>query len=230
MLQQRGGMLYLLNTQSVPETKYLTRALETAIKKLDETAHRPLHTLFQVDQVEEAMRQMQKGQHIGKFVLEMPDDESKYPLLPAQARFSFSPTSSYLLVGGLRGIGRAVVRWMVEHGARDFVFLSRSAGSREEDQLFAQELESQGCRVVMVAGSVTDADTVQRAIQNNGRLISGVIQMSAVLKVTRAIPNPTDCRVLNQYAGSTIRQDVIRRVDHKSSNQGPRDLEPSQCS
>ncbi|GLA78477.1 type I Iterative Polyketide synthase (PKS) [Aspergillus tubingensis] len=157
-------------------------ALETAIKKLDETAHRPLHTLFQVDQVEEAMRQMQKGQHIGKFVLEMPDDESKYPLLPAQARFSFSPTSSYLLVGGLRGIGRAVVRWMVEHGARDFVFLSRSAGSREEDQLFAQELESQGCRVVMVAGSVTDADTVQRAIQNNGRLISGVIQMSAVLK------------------------------------------------
>ncbi|KAL3253036.1 hypothetical protein ABHI18_009756 [Aspergillus niger] len=164
------------------DAETLRWALEKAISDLEETTYRPLHTVFQVDQVEDAMRQMQKGQHIGKFIIEIPDNESKYPLLPAQARFSFSPTSSYLLVGGLRGIGRAVVRWMVEHGARDFVFLSRSAGSLEEDHIFAQELETQGCHVVLVAGSVADADTVQRAIQNNGRPVSGVIQMSAVLK------------------------------------------------
>ncbi|GCB18254.1 polyketide synthase-nonribosomal peptide synthetase [Aspergillus awamori] len=165
------------------DTETARWALDTANKKLDEATYLPLlHTIYQVDQVEDAMRQMQKGQHIGKFVIEMPDDESKFPLLPTQARFSFSPTSSYLLVGGLRGIGRAVVRWMVEHGARDFVFLSRSAGSHEEDHIFSQELESQGCRVVMVAGSVTDADAVRRATQQYGRSISGVIQMSAVLK------------------------------------------------
>lgn len=129
------------------------------------------------------MRQMQKGQHIGKFVIEVPDDETQFPLLPAQPRFSFSPTSSYLLVGGLRGIGRAIARWMVEYGARDFLFLSRSAGSHEEDRLFAQELESQGCRVVMIAGSAADSETVHRAIREHAHTISGVIQMSAVLKV-----------------------------------------------
>lgn len=216
--------------EAFQELKCSTRALEKAISDLEETTYRPLHTVFQVDQVEDAMRQMQKGQHIGKFIIEIPDNESKYPLLPAQARFSFSPTSSYLLVGGLRGIGRAVVRWMVEHGARDFVFLSRSAGSLEEDHIFAQELETQGCHVVLVAGSVADADTVQRAIQNNGRPVSGVIQMSAVLKVIRSVMQLTDCKLLTRYAGPTIRQDVIRRLDHKSGNQGPRDLEPSQCS
>jgi hypothetical protein len=143
--------------------------------------------IFQVDQVEAAMRQMQKGQHIGKFIIEVPDNEGQFPVIPAQTRSSFSPMSSYLLVGGLRGIGQAVVRWMVEHGARDFVFLSRSAGSHEDDQLFTKELESQGCRVVMVAGSVTDFDTVQCTIQQNPRPVAGVIQMSAVLKVIRAI-------------------------------------------
>ncbi|GKZ35950.1 type I Iterative Polyketide synthase (PKS) [Aspergillus brasiliensis] len=175
-----GFDLYSVANDDVGTAKW---ALDAAVEKLEEATYQPpLHTVFQVDQVGDAMRQMQKGQHIGKFVIEIPENESKFPLLPAQARFSFSPMSSYLLVGGLRGIGQAVVRWMVENGARDFVFLSRSAGSLEEDRLFAQELESQGCRVVMVAGSVTDADTVQRVIQENGRLVAGVIQMSAVLK------------------------------------------------
>lgn len=128
------------------------------------------------------MRQMQKGQHIGKILIDMTDSESQLPVLPAQAGFSFSSTSSYMLVGGLRGIGRAVVRWMVEHEARNFTFLSRSAGNHEEDQQFAKELESQGCRVVMVAGSVTDPDTVQRTIQQAERPVAGVIQMSAILK------------------------------------------------
>lgn len=151
----------------------------------DDTSYRPPYTVFKADQVDIALRQMQKGQHIGKFIIEMPEDDSELPLLPAQARFELSPTSSYLIVGGLRGIGRAVVRWMVENGARDFVFLSRSAGSQEEDQLFSQELESQGCRVVMVAGSVADAETVERTIRQNARPIAGVIQMSAILKVNK---------------------------------------------
>ena len=150
-----------------------------------ETAFRPKHTIFKVDQLEAAMRQMQKGQHIGKFVIEMPNHESELPLLPAQPRFALSQASSYLLVGGLRGIGRAVVRWMVEYGARDFIFLSRSAGSHEEDQLFARELQSQGCRVVMVAASVSYSEAVERAIRQNARPIAGVIQMSAVLKVIK---------------------------------------------
>ncbi|KAH8432882.1 uncharacterized protein LDX57_010515 [Aspergillus melleus] len=147
-----------------------------------DTNYRPPHTIFKVDQLAAAMRQMQKGQHIGKFVIELPDDENQLPLLPAQPRFCLSPTSSYLLVGGLRGIGRSVVRWMVEYGARDFIFLSRSAGFHKEDQLFAQELEIQGCRVAMVAGSVADSDTVERTVRHNPRPIAGVIQLSAVLK------------------------------------------------
>ncbi|KAI9038141.1 type I polyketide synthase [Aspergillus affinis] len=157
-------------------------ALNLGTKLFSDTDYRPPQTIFKVDQLETAMRQMQKGQHIGKFVIDMPDDERELPLLPAQPRFAFSPKSSYLLVGGLRGIGRSVVRWMVEYGARHFVFLSRSAGSHKEDQLFAQELEIQGCRVKMVAGSVADADTVGCTIRENVRPIAGVIQMSAVLK------------------------------------------------
>ncbi|KAE8372508.1 polyketide synthase [Aspergillus bertholletiae] len=174
-----GFDLYTISDES-PETGRW--ALEKATSLFGDSDYRPPHTIFQIDQLEAAMRHLQKGQNIGKLLIEMPDDESQLPLLPAEPRFRFSSVSSYLLVGGLRGIGRAVVRWMVEHGARDFIFLSRSAGSHDEDQLFSQELESQGCRVLMVAGSVADSELVERVARQNPRPISGVIQMSAVLK------------------------------------------------
>ncbi|THC94268.1 hypothetical protein EYZ11_006241 [Aspergillus tanneri] len=139
-------------------------AIEKGIKYFLDSKYRPAHTVFKVEELETAMRQMQNGQNIGKLIIELPEDDSRLPLLPAPPVFSFQSNASYLLVGGQRGIGRAIVRWMVEYGARYFVFLSRSAGCNEEDQKFSQELQIQGCQVEMIAGSVADLETVERAI------------------------------------------------------------------
>lgn len=37
----------------------------------------------------------------------------------------FKPAASYLLFGGMGGLGRAVALRMLEHGARHFIFASR---------------------------------------------------------------------------------------------------------
>ena len=59
---------YVVYAQYIGAIQKLTcfyRALDTAIEKLEEATYQPLlHTVFQVDQVEDAMRQMQKGQHL----------------------------------------------------------------------------------------------------------------------------------------------------------------------
>jgi len=69
------------------------------------------------------------------------------------------------MVGGLGGLGKSVARWMVERGARSFCFLSRSAGMSDQDQAFFKELESQGCSVATVAGSVAEMAHVEKAIE-----------------------------------------------------------------
>ena len=127
---------------------------------------------------------MQTGSHIGKIVVEMPDDPAGLPVAKSLKAFSLSPDASYLLVGGLGGLGRAVTTWMVENGARNFVFLSRSAGKSNADKAFLQELEVQNCNIAVVAGSVANLDDVKQAVAVCSRPLAGVIQMSMVLRVS----------------------------------------------
>ena len=46
--------------------------------------------------------------------------------------------------------------WMVENGARNILFLSRSAKEGPETALSFDELRALGCEVLTVAGSVSD--------------------------------------------------------------------------
>ncbi|KAI0096719.1 fatty acid synthase S-acetyltransferase [Nemania sp. FL0031] len=143
--------------------------------------------VFSADKIQEACRYMQQGQHIGRICLSLRDSSGKplpeLGLAARQREARFSGTASYLLVGGLGGIGRAVARWMVEHGAGELVFLSRNAGSDQEDNIFINELESMGCRRArLVAGDVTRFEDVDKAVRAAESPLKGVIQMAMVLR------------------------------------------------
>ena len=139
-------------------------------------------TIFDAAEVSKAFRHMQKGIHIGKILVKMPEDPGALPTASDQVHVSFRPDSYYLLVGGMGGLGRSVASWMVLNGARKFIFLSRSAGESDSDRAFLRELEDQGCVAVAVAGDVTKLEDVERAV-SLGR-VAGVIQMAVVLRVS----------------------------------------------
>lgn len=126
---------------------------------------------------------MQKGSHIGKIVVSIPESPDTLPTTAKQQRLALRPDASYLLVGGLGGLGRAVSTWLVENGARNLVYLSRSAGQSTQDQLFFLELEAQGCSVQAFPGSVSALSDVERAVQGARSPIAGILQMSMVLRV-----------------------------------------------
>ncbi|CAI7673580.1 unnamed protein product [Penicillium pancosmium] len=94
----------------------------------------------------------------------------------------FRPNCCYLLVGGLGGLGRMISTWMVENGARNIIFLSRSAKEGPENTPFFDGLRAQGCTVTPFAGSVTNLPDVENAIKQATTPIAGVIQMSAVMR------------------------------------------------
>lgn len=147
---------------------------------------RPIRPIkvFEASEVVEAFKYMQSGKHMGKIVIRMPKAGEQLSSEPTQVPAKLSTTKSYLLAGGLGGIGRAVANWLVEKGARHLIFLSRSAGHLPDHSQFVYELERQGCEVEMVAGDVSRLDDVTSALSRAaGRVIGGVIQMSMVLQV-----------------------------------------------
>lgn len=143
---------------------------------------------WEASQTQEAFRFMQSGKHIGKIIVNMPEHQisntdSSTELSADKPSPALRSDRSYLLVGGLGGLGRAVATWMVEQGARHLIFLSRSASSGAHLNGFEEELASQGCQTQLVAGSVTNMADVEKAVQEATMPIAGVINLSMVLRV-----------------------------------------------
>lgn len=76
-------------------------------------------TSFEAAQVQEAMRFMQKGSHIGKIVIEFPQDPKTLTTRHQKQAFTLRPDAAYVLVGGLGGLGQSVAIWMAEAGATE---------------------------------------------------------------------------------------------------------------
>lgn len=140
--------------------------------------------VFEAAYVEDAFRYMQKGNHIGKIVVTLPECSDKLPLKTNKRKLLLRPNVPYLLVGGLGGLGRSVATWLIGQGATYLVFLSRSAGLLSEHSHYKSELEAQGCCVQMFSGSVASYADVYKVVTSIGRPIGGVLQASMVLDVS----------------------------------------------
>lgn len=160
--------------------------MNQTIELYEKGAIKPIHpiTTFDAVAIEDAFRFLQKGQHIGKIVVKVPANSDELPTATVSQSLVLRPEASYLLVGGLGGLGKAVATWLAEHGAKHLIFLSRSAGKTAADSCFIKELEAMGCSVNCVAGSVSDIATVQIAVKIAPYPIAGVLQMSMVLRVS----------------------------------------------
>lgn len=94
------------------------------------------------------------------------------------------PDASYLVVGGLGGIGRSIAQWMVDHGAKHLILLSRS-GVTEKTAAFISELEQSGCAIRAISCDVADGSDLGDALVETTKDwpgIRGVIQGAMVLQ------------------------------------------------
>lgn len=103
--------------------------------------------------------------------------------LVADGSLSFDPEASYIVTGGMGGLGRAICSWMAERGARFITAISRSAGRSSSDKSFIAEMQSMTCVLTPVAGNIQDRDVVESAIAQSPRPVKGVIHLAMVLRV-----------------------------------------------
>lgn len=130
------------------------------------------------------------------------------------------PNATFVLAGGLGGIGRATARWMAERGATNLILLSRSGPRADVAHELIHDLRTKGVRVEAPACDITDLDAMKEVF---GRLsssmppIKGVVQMSIVARVSRHITfsfNPSyTCGMLTFYAGPPLLRAPLPRLE-----------------
>ncbi|KAL2142027.1 hypothetical protein VTI28DRAFT_1717 [Corynascus sepedonium] len=143
-------------------------------------------TVFPLGQISKAMRLVQTDKQMGKVVLSVSPEE-QVKVLPRVPKPKLKADASYLIVGGVGGLGRPTAFWMAANGAKNLIVLSRSAGKLDETSSFVTGLRELGCRVVAVSCDVSDKDDLARALQHcetQERLppIRGVVQGATVLR------------------------------------------------
>ncbi|CAP93818.1 Pc16g11480 [Penicillium rubens Wisconsin 54-1255] len=138
--------------------------------------------VYHVSKIQEAIAAIQTKQHV---VVQVEDSDVVTATLPRATQPLFQANASYMLVGGLGGIGREVALWMAENGAKSLIFVNRSGLSKYESQMTVRNLVEKGAQITTRACDISDETAVQRMLQDLSYSvppIRGLIQAAMVLK------------------------------------------------
>jgi acyl transferase domain-containing protein/NADPH:quinone reductase-like Zn-dependent oxidoreductase/SAM-dependent methyltransferase len=174
------------------------RVLSEIARLIEQRALKAVHpiTVHAMQDAQAAFRFVQTGDQMGKVVLSAGVDE-RVRVVPRPkgltARHRLSPDASYLVVGGVGGIGQSVAHWLVARGAKNLILLSRSAGDLDleknqntEGALFLRDVRAAGCRVKPVSCDVALASELAKALRacEDAGLppVRGVVQGAMLLR------------------------------------------------
>jgi NADPH:quinone reductase-like Zn-dependent oxidoreductase len=150
------------------------------------TAAQPLH-VYTRSEVEDMLRNKKdSGIPSGKIILNLAPNEADSRLATPRNRL-FDANATYLITGGLGGLGKSIAKWMVVHGARHLLLLSRSGANSPEATSFLDELKASGITVLTSKCDIGDENAVREILQEVEKRmppIKGCIQASMVLKVS----------------------------------------------
>ncbi|TXJ79206.1 SDR family NAD(P)-dependent oxidoreductase [Streptomyces lavendulae] len=137
-----------------------------------------------VREAPEVFATMAAARHTGNLALTWPAEGCV--TLPADPRDVTPATgdASYLITGGLGGLGLDVARWLAGHGARALVLGARNEPG-ERARRVIDDLTAHGTAVTVVLGDLADADTARRlvaAAEATGRPLRGVLHAAAVVE------------------------------------------------
>ncbi len=144
------------------------------------------HRSFPIDGVAEVFHLMSQARHIGKLVVNQRD--VVLPIAPpAPQPVTVRADASYLITGGLGGLGRTVARWLAEQGARHLVLTSRRGrdGLTPEAAEAVAALEAEGVAVHILAGDVARAEDVDRLLAHIAAELPplrGIVHSAGVLR------------------------------------------------
>nr|ALP31883.1 polyketide synthase 17 [Diaporthe helianthi] len=125
-----------------------------------------------------------KKRPIGKAVVTFQNPDSKIKVLRTPFAVAFDHEATYVITGGLGGLGRCIIRWMASRGAKHFLVLSRRGiASSEEARSLEKGMRAVGVSIRCEACDVSDKGKMISIIHGASaqRLVKGVIHAALSL-------------------------------------------------
>ncbi len=138
--------------------------------------------VFAVSKARDAFRYMQKSEHTGKIVLSFDDADVRLPR--EHAPFTAKPDASYLVIGGISGLGLASAWWLADKGAKHLVLASRSGKPTDEALDTIGRLRARGVNVAVERVDIADEQALRTTLDSMSAHmppLRGVIQAAMVL-------------------------------------------------
>jgi myxalamid-type polyketide synthase MxaB len=134
----------------------------------------PRPRVFPVTQAPAALHLMAAGRHVGKIVLSM----------DAGDRRLVRRDGSYLIAGGMGGLGLKVARWLATRGAGRVVVCGRSQPSTAVSHAI-EECARDGTQLDVVQADITSVEAVEQLISiahQQDRPLRGIVHTAGVLR------------------------------------------------
>jgi NAD(P)-dependent dehydrogenase (short-subunit alcohol dehydrogenase family) len=119
--------------------------------------------------------------------------EDLVPCIPPEPHpLKLEPSVTYVLVGGLGGLGRSMAKWMLTKGARNFAFISRSGASGVEAAETLENLSREGANAIAYSCDICEPEQLRKTVDlitSEMPPVRGLIQGAMVLKGCLLIRN-----------------------------------------
>ncbi|KAH6646092.1 fatty acid synthase S-acetyltransferase [Truncatella angustata] len=145
---------------------------------------KPLH-IYPVSRIEESFRLIQSGKNTGRVVITIDQAEVVSKLIRHQDRCEFNHEATYLVVGGLGGLGRAIVRWMARQGAKNMILPSRTGPVSQAAIQVVLDLKARGINVVTPICDASSFSSLSAVLEDCAKSmppVKGCINGSMVLQ------------------------------------------------
>jgi len=136
-----------------------------------------------ISQAPEAFRKMAQARYTGKLVLTL-QESSVQIRVPASSSAVIRADGSYLVTGGLGGLGLSVAGWLAARGAGHLVLVGRSGAASAEQQAAVAGLEARGARVTVAKADIADRAQVERVLGEvaaTGMPLRGLVHAAGIL-------------------------------------------------
>ncbi|KAI0391387.1 hypothetical protein F5Y17DRAFT_460850 [Xylariaceae sp. FL0594] len=144
----------------------------------------PVHQ-FPVGDVEQAFRYFQSGRNTGRTIVTPVEGDPVQTFTEKRSEWTFASDGTYLIAGGLGGLGRAIVSWMLQKGVRHLILPSRSGASSQAARQLVEMLELRGVHVSAPKCNVSSSEALSDMLRSHAHSfprIRGCINASLVLQ------------------------------------------------
>lgn len=180
--QVRPGVTFFaiaLDRMMAEEPEHVGRLIREVMDQFVDRTLDPLPlSTFRIQNAVDALRYMGRTEHIGKVILQaVPESDL------GERGLRLNERATYLVTGGLGGVGLRLARWLVDRGAKQLLLVGRSAPSEDAARQI-QEMEKAGARVATRrcdVGNRADVAALLSGIGDDLPPLRGVFHLAGVL-------------------------------------------------